>query len=68
MSVLRCSWLGGGNNSISAAKCSGVQPLIPYTHLLRANAIGECYTPTPFSIEFLSSLAEYDGYLLMTFD
>ena len=42
--------------------------MIPYTHLLRANAIGECYTPTPFSNKFLSSLAEYDGYLLMTFD
>ena len=42
VSVLPYIWQGGGNNLISAAQCNGVLPLIPYTHILGANAIGEC--------------------------
>ena len=37
LSVLPCTWLGGGYNQISAAQWKGVRPLISSTHLLCAN-------------------------------
>ena len=38
VSVPPCTVLGGGYNTISAACFKWVQPLIPFTHLLCANA------------------------------
>ena len=57
-SVHPFTWLGGGYNSISAAKWRGVQPLIPYTRLSRANTMGECWTP----LSWIPVM--YDLYLL----